>query len=914
MGLKQGLRFMQRAGAIPPLILAAGFWLTMSWSAERAWSKPFYDISRIATTQYRTATTTRMLWGVSHDGHLAYRRDQVGGLWRDVTGTSGYPITDDGVSAASLAEPGTTLYETSAVGVSSDWGSLVEFEYWSVANDGTDSTQLWCLLDPPEGEVWLGPLQTLADKFATNNDPHFHVATAGSDGNLYVYDRDPTCHCMAGEFESCWSITNAGHPMNDPVDPTSVAGVNANIGANGTPSFFVRTTGGKLAHLIPGAMPQQWQWDTNMHASPMGLEPIGYPIAVANRNGVDDPHVHVFVLGDNDHLWHNTVSDNNVTWTWEDLGAPSSGSWENNPYAIAAVSYTAAAMDSLQTLDVYAVNITTTQNLLRRNVLDSMDAWSGWSSLGTPSDVKNLIAGTEAYPISSATGSTQTPHALVMGNIGQSNWGMMMYRDPTLNYYWNHGYPNNIERETGDNATRPHTESMLSERRGLVASASIKRPAPWRIYLDWSLDDGDTWNTETEIPAYNNAVPMGCTGTDADDCWPNPGDRAYRTDPIVAFDKDSDTAVVVVLEATMEECTGESDDHAGRIYYMTTTNGTTFSNKTQLDIENPYAWLDHQWLAIDYTNGAHAGRRHFIWVTGNFGGNDGYAFQDPGNALVISATGVEVGSAPQIFIDASGQAFATSSWGNPKLCAITCDNANPPNCSCNGGVITMNGKTGINIDPTNVRFVDSGNTVQHVRATQGWAFWASPTIAGRLYYVWQAAETGGGCAQFPAGVNYTRKDIYFSVSTDSGANWSMPISPAGVTNDCDDQFMPTVTAVARRTDGMSLDETVIVSYYDRSYHYQNHADHFIQPMYAVSSNAGVSFSSPREDNPDSLPTDPEQLPWHCSAEIYFLGDYHHTNGGGNTHAHTLYSEAPYENPLQSNLGNLENSSLSSMCF
>jgi hypothetical protein len=888
-------------------------------------------------------------------------------------------VATNDVQLVPIHDPSTQLYNFL------DIGSLTTDSDTGRSRGDADCT-CSVFTDVP-GVVMTGPAQVLIDDYWAGPAPGpatgrvIHVASVGDDGRLYLfqYGTDDFVNSPCGEPNpqpldepgQWWG--NIWNPIPGPNDIALVAGA-VGVVTDGEPSFFVRTISGEIARLIPDPNNKGWAWDANAVTVP---KPISNSLSATARAEGNSHVPHLFVTDAKNALWHLAIRGNN--WVWEKVSAPNGnvqllGSHD----ATSCVSYKVPNLPGLpEFVEVYAAGL---DHSLWWNGFFSDNKgnnfWLGWISLGQPADQAGLlgVSSLRAY-LAKGNGQTLLPSRVVgLDNIDSDDFdgGALVGRSVLTNWY-SHSYPHSFRRPSSD-ATLRHSNAMLAESRNLMALVSSRADSsgliPWRTTLDWSREDGvaagsGAWQQEVLIPAFNDLVD-----DTKDDGFPLFDDRAYRFDSAAAFDAASNNAVLVTAEVMSSAQSGIAVD-ASRIYFRTTNDGTFAGLPTLLEEQDAApaggGYLSHPWVAIDPVNGF----RHFAWLNNGVNNPQGeetirYALHHPswkqGPVACDLAHSGAISPDPRVFVDAAGAPYA--SWADQtgvQLCKVTinahlvchpigCNPDSGPNCNPNGQVchveITCGCGPQVNMDlqfpqatvdqsavPITYVRRQGDQLVEHsalMAADEAWAFSASPTVGGRIYYAWQARRQlppVSPCSQ--------SRDIYLSVSETNLNQWTSPILPEGTraVDDCNDYLMPSIATVSRRTAGdvpahptRPFDETVIVSYYGHSHIVPAQLSPFdsLWAKYDVSPDSGISFNPAgpfldQEDTDDQTPSgiDPSGLPFDWLQFEFSLGYHHyHQNVRGSTHAHTVFGEAP-QSPNYGGLptiATIQNSSVSGLCW
>ena len=348
---------------------------------------------------------------------------------------------------------------------------------------------------------------------------------------------------------------------------------------------------------------------------------------------------------------------------------------------------------------------------------------------------------------------------------------------------------------------------------------------------DPTTDTGDnTTQNETALAfgngvlcaGFNDSGPGGFSGfansTDLGVNWTDQGTLAERGDPVIAYHAASDTFFYASLGTTSIRVATSTD---GCQTFGTAVNASTAIGNTTL--------ADKPWIAVDNTGGATDGNAYICWT--RFGGGSELRVARStdggttwGNEQVIAANGTNpFGCSIQVASDGSvAVSWADRSTGNILFRRSTDAGVTYPAASLatvNSAAVRAPGSDRItNCGGTN-RTTLNGNVRQLHQAWMAVDNTGGPND-GNLYVVW---------ADDPAGA-VDNSDVYFSASTDNGANWSA-MTQLGTGGGATDQFEPMV-AVADNGD-------VAVAWYDRRNDAANNLT--IDVYTAFSTDGGATF-------------------------------------------------------------------------
>ena len=355
---------------------------------------------------------------------------------------------------------------------------------------------------------------------------------------------------------------------------------------------------------------------------------------------------------------------------------------------------------------------------------------------------------------------------------------------------------------------------------------------------DSTTDAGEsTTQSETSL-AYGNGVlcagfndfgPNGLSGfansTDLGANWVDQGGLNERGDPVVVHHTASDTFYYASLGNQSIRVAASTDGCAS---FGTSVNASTVFANTTL--------ADKPWIAVDNNGGGNDGNLYICWT--RFIDNDADGNAD--TSELRSARSTDGGT----------------TWTNEQV--IAAQGTAPFGCSIGVASDASVAVVWADRSDNNIYFRRSTDAAQNWGAAQQVNSAAlnppgsdnvvlcdvnRPTLNGnirQLHQAWMAIDTTGGTndgniyvvfATDPAG-GTDQSDVFFSVSTNNGANWSNQLQ-MGAGGGATDQFEPHV-AVADNGD-------VGVAWYDRR---NDTTNNLLTDVYTdFSSDGGSTFNS-----------------------------------------------------------------------
>src|SRR3990172_7250362 len=276
------------------------------------------------------------------------------------------------------------------------------------------------------------------------------------------------------------------------------------------------------------------------------------------------------------------------------------------------------------------------------------------------SPIRSATSGSTPRPRPASAVSLLSDGTPALQYIGEQSGGIRRlytrraetsYPASDLGNWWNHQAAQARSTVVTTAATgNGHVESSIAYWGGKAAAVAIatQGTAGSGVDLMWSTTDGDTWGAPVAVPD------------------PNGWDRI--NDGVVDFDE-SGAAWITYLGVCDTSCTATPGSAvcpgtSARAYYVTTTNGTTFTAPTRLDVTA----ADHPWISIEHRPGPDRVRTLWKDTDADGDGDTDVVYSTPapggdGVRYLLDGNGGGEVSARAGYIDVGASGSVMVTWG-----------------------------------------------------------------------------------------------------------------------------------------------------------------------------------------------------------------------------------------------------------